>query len=185
MGPFINSLPVRVRLSGTSVQQCVRETHELLGQLLLHEHAPLAEVQRCSRVPAGVPLFTALLNYRHSVSIEPGNVEQDVTSLEDQERTNYPLMLSVDDWDEGFGLAVQVIPEVGVERVCAMMLVALEQVVTALESEPTQPVRQLVVLPQEDRHQLLVLWNQTAGPGPRGRGGRGRGEGRGGREPGA
>jgi len=27
-----NTLPVRVRLSGVSVQQCVRETHELLGQ---------------------------------------------------------------------------------------------------------------------------------------------------------
>src|SRR3569833_1015527 len=174
MGPFINTLPVRVRLSGTSVQQCVRETHELLGQLLLHEHAPLAEVQRGSRVPAGVPLFTALLNYRHNVAmrqlvgVSEGS-NDGVEYLEAHGRSNFPLMLSVDDWGEGFGLSVQVIAEVGVERVCAMMLVTLEQVVTALESEPTRPVRQLEVLPQEERHQLLVQWNQTARPYPRNR----------------
>src|SRR6185503_1808118 len=123
MGPLINTLPVRVRLSGVTVEQCVRQTHELLAQLLLHEHASLAEVQRYGQVPAGTPLFTALLNYRHlDESLSIGGKEGEF--LASEERTNYPLTLSVDDLGEEFELVAQVDPAVGAQRLCAMMLQA-------------------------------------------------------------
>ena len=66
MGLFINTLPVRIRTGEESVEASVRQTHTQLAELLRHEHASLALAQRCSAVPAPTPLFSALLNYRHS-----------------------------------------------------------------------------------------------------------------------
>ena len=66
LGIFINTLPVRVRVGAVSVSESARRMHELLGELLRHEHASLALAQRCSAVVAPAPLFSALLNYRHS-----------------------------------------------------------------------------------------------------------------------
>ncbi|MDF2796584.1 MAG: non-ribosomal peptide synthetase, partial [Pseudomonas orientalis] len=58
LGMFINTLPLRVSLGATGVQAGVRATHARLAQLLGHEHASLALAQRCSGVPASLPLFT-------------------------------------------------------------------------------------------------------------------------------
>ena len=66
MGLFINTLPVRIRVGEEGVEASVRRMHALLAELLRHEHASLALAQRCSGVPAPAPLFSALLNYRHS-----------------------------------------------------------------------------------------------------------------------
>ena len=66
MGLFINTLPVRIRIGEEGAEESVRRTHEQLAELLQHEHASLALAQRCSGVPAPAPLFSALLNYRHS-----------------------------------------------------------------------------------------------------------------------
>ncbi|MCF5179440.1 non-ribosomal peptide synthetase, partial [Pseudomonas sp. PA-6-1D] len=65
LGMFINTLPLRVNVAaGAAV--AVKATHSRLSALLGHEHASLALAQRCSGVPTSVPLFSALLNFRHS-----------------------------------------------------------------------------------------------------------------------
>jgi hypothetical protein len=66
MGPFINTLPMRVPLTG-SVQSTVKQAHLALARLLRHEHASLALAQRCSAVAAPAPLFSALINFRSTV----------------------------------------------------------------------------------------------------------------------
>ena len=66
MGLFINTLPLRLDVDETGVEESVRRTHARLAELLRHEHASLALAQRCSGVVAPSPLFSALLNYRHN-----------------------------------------------------------------------------------------------------------------------
>jgi hypothetical protein len=81
----------------------VRQAHASLTELLRHEHASLALAQRSSGVQAPLPLFSALLNYRHSPAGDPAEYEARVAAnpgmerLRVEERSNYPLTLSVDD----------------------------------------------------------------------------------------
>ncbi|WP_338861828.1 non-ribosomal peptide synthase/polyketide synthase (plasmid) [Mycetohabitans rhizoxinica] len=161
MGLFINTLPLRVDLEG-SVQAAVHATHARLAALLEHEHASLALAQRCSSVPAGTPLFSALLNYRHNAM---GSDERSglpgVELLSAQERTNYPLTLSVEDFGQSLGLTAQSVPPLEPERVCAYMQQALHSLADALEATPDNAVQQLQVLPEAERELLLNTWNAT------------------------
>ena len=168
LGLFINTLPVRIRLRGT-VRQSVVDVHAGLTQLLRYEHAPLALAQRCSNIPAPAPLFSALLNYRHSRQNEGGEAAWDgVEFVSTEERTNYPCTLSVDDFGTGFALTAQVSLRGAAQRVCGYMQTALEHLVAALEDETETAIRSIDILPQGERRQLLEEWNDTARPLPEG-----------------
>ena len=109
LGLFINTLPLRIRLGERERggERCGARTR-CWRELLRHEHASLALAQRCSGVPAPAPLFTALLNYRHSAGGDgrcarsSAGAGQGIELLCSEERTNYPLTLSVDDLGEAF-----------------------------------------------------------------------------------
>ncbi|RML21436.1 Amino acid adenylation, partial [Pseudomonas syringae pv. lapsa] len=166
LGMFINTLPLRVSVGEKSVREGVKATHERLTALLGHEHASLALAQRCSGIAAPTPLFSSLLNYRHSA---PGSVSdratqawQGIHTLKSEERTNYPLTLNVDDFSEGFNLNVLVSSAVGARRVCGYMQTVLEHLVDALEQSPASALDSLPILPAAERAQLLVAFNETA-----------------------
>jgi amino acid adenylation domain-containing protein len=168
IGLFINTLPIRLDLDRTPIKEAVLRTHRLLAELLNHEHAPLALAQRTSALASGVPLFNALLNYRHSspdntVAFQSNGQEQpfQVEWLHGQERTNYPLTLSVEDGGSGLGLAAQVSQPIAPLRVCEFMQQALEELVGKLESDPETPVCELNILPPAEREILLEGWNST------------------------
>ncbi|MCG6577323.1 amino acid adenylation domain-containing protein, partial [Pseudomonas sp. AF32] len=166
LGMFINTLPIGVRLGEQDVRAGVRATHDRLTGLLGHEHASLALAQRCSGVAAPTPLFSALLNYRHSVAepiaLQSSSAWQGIEALGGEERTNYPLTLSVDDLGEGFSLTVQVQSRIGAQRICGYMSRALESLADALEQAPQAPLHSLDILPATERRQLLETWNATA-----------------------
>src|SRR5258708_31559074 len=111
MGLFINTLPVRIAIGEQGVEASIRRIHAQLADLLRHEHASLALAQRCSAVPAPAPLFSALLNYRHSGGAaqapSPDTMQawEGVRWLRGEHPTNNPISLAVDDRGDGFSLA--------------------------------------------------------------------------------
>ena len=79
-----------------------------------------------------------------------------------EERTNYPFELSVDDFGEDFRLDARVRSPLDPQRICSYMHIALEQLVSTLESSPDAPLSSVDILPENERDQLLVAWNETA-----------------------
>jgi len=171
LGMFINTLPIRLQLSGLSVRDAVRDTFHRLSELLTHEQASLALAQRCSGVTSPLPLFTALLNYRHSQAA----VEVDVPEWEGmrllygEERNNYPIALSVDDLGVGFGMDVQCTGGIDAQRIIDYVAVVVAELAEALSISPEQALHSLSILPASERQQLLVEFNATAVEYPQGR----------------
>ncbi|TFF33719.1 non-ribosomal peptide synthetase, partial [Pseudomonas sp. RIT623] len=163
LGMFINTLPLRVSVGSASVADGVRLTHQRLARLLAHEQASLALAQRCSGVPAAQALFTSLLNYRHSAA---GNAEQarawdGIELLAAHERSNYPLVVSVDDLGNGFLLTVQAVPEVDGAQVGQLLQAALSGLAEALEAAPATPLQAVVALPAAERERVLRQFNDS------------------------
>ena len=67
IGLFVNTLPLRLKLSGVTAKELVVQTARELGELLSNDQVPLTLAQGCSGIVGTAPLFTSVLNYRHSV----------------------------------------------------------------------------------------------------------------------
>ncbi|MEY9946670.1 non-ribosomal peptide synthase/polyketide synthase [Kitasatospora sp. GAS1066B] len=163
-GLFINTLPVRLATAGISALAAVHAMRGRLADLLVHEHAPLALAQRAGGIGGSAPLFTALLNYRHSHAPEDG-ADAGLAGVEaehGQDRTNYPLTMAIDDLGSGFLLSAQTIAPIDPELVCSLAHTALQGLISALESAPDTPLTEIEVLTEAQRHTLLTEWNDTA-----------------------
>ena len=171
VGPCINTLPVRVRLGGQPVSAALGQVHGLLAELMQHEHGSLADAVRASGVPAQSPLFSAVLNVRHSPGgIKPltgdsGGDWEAGEALQIDERSNYPLSMSVDDLGDGLVLTAQVEGAADPDRVCAQMLTALEQLADGLAAGLT--CREIDVLPEAERMLVVDAPNRTDADYPR------------------
>ncbi|KAK9763050.1 hypothetical protein K7432_010635 [Basidiobolus ranarum] len=167
MGLFINTLPFRVDVNERGVLETVLHTHKCLAMLLEHEHASLSIAQRCAALPAGVPLFSTLLNYRHNATtLGVGSTVPGVEILSTQERSNYSILLSVEDFGDSLGLTAQIVYPHDPARVCDYMQKALQSLVDTLQHSPNAPVSQLEILPNEERKTLIETMNETASPYP-------------------
>jgi amino acid adenylation domain-containing protein/thioester reductase-like protein len=164
LGMFINTLPLRLRLHGMSAKQFVEHTQRELVELLSHEQASLAVAQRCSAVAGATPLFATLFNYRHAISSSQSgwSSADGVQVVARQERTNYPITLSVDDLGEGFSLTALTDHHVDPHRITAFLRTAIEALVDALEDVPMTAVSALSALPESERRQVVRLFNATA-----------------------
>src|SRR5205807_2509568 len=116
---------------------------------------------RCSGIPGPTPLFSTLLNYRHTRRAAAGaqSLWGHVEWLRGEERTNYPLTISIDDLGEAFNLTVQTLPWIGPKRICEFMHTALARLVDALMNGPGRAISSLDVLPENERIQVVDEWN--------------------------
>ncbi|GGN44835.1 non-ribosomal peptide synthetase [Streptomyces fuscichromogenes] len=161
-GLFINTLPVRMDVGAESVLGAARVMQEHLAELLVHENAPLSAAQQASGIPAQTPLFTSLLNYRHSrVDAAASGIDgiDGAELLRAHARTNYPVAVSIDDTGEGFAVSAQTASPVDPAALVSLVATAAEAVVSALETAPSTGLARIEVLTAVERDRILVQWN--------------------------
>lgn len=166
MGVFINTLPVRIGVGEEAVEEAVRKTQKVLAELARHERASLVLAQRCSGVAAPQPLFTSVLNYRHirvsGIGSEEAPAWKGISNVRGEERSNYPVSLSVNDSGNDTSVTAQADVSLDPMRVCRFMRKAMESLVEALETAPSRKVSTINVIPADERQQVLYEWNATA-----------------------
>ncbi|MCX4851603.1 non-ribosomal peptide synthetase [Streptomyces sp. NBC_00893] len=168
-GPFLNTLPVRVRTAEVGALAAVSAMRGQLAELLEHEHATLALAQRASGVAANAPLFTSFLNYRHNTPAgdegRPAGDTQGLRPVFSRERTNYPLAVSVDDSGDRIGLSVDAVAPIDPHAVGSLARTATEGLVAALEDAldggEDLPLSAVDVLGEAERRRVLTEWNDT------------------------
>jgi Condensation domain len=66
-GIFINTLPVRVKVSPhSSLQGWLKELQDWQAEMRQYEYSPLAQVQMWSEIPRGQPLFESILVFQNA-----------------------------------------------------------------------------------------------------------------------
>ncbi|MEU2065232.1 amino acid adenylation domain-containing protein, partial [Streptomyces sp. NPDC013455] len=171
-GPFMNTLPVRVRTAERGALAAVSAMRGQLAELLEHEHAPLVVAQRASGITGDTPLFTSFLNYRRNPGRAADEGMDGVRLLSVRERTNYPLVVLVDDYGDRTEVAVDSVAPIDSRAVGVLVRTATQHLVSALEATldggPDVPLGAIEVLPEDELRRVLVEWNDTACATPAG-----------------
>ncbi|HEY0022717.1 MAG TPA: non-ribosomal peptide synthase/polyketide synthase [Longimicrobium sp.] len=155
IGCFANALPVRMDLSGSPTAA------ELVGRVEARVQGALRNQDLPFAAPSATPLFRAGFAWRD----EAGSGLQ-IDGAEP--RSMAGLDLSLDLWEEGSGIAGQVVfatalfDRATVERYAGY----LRRVLAGMAADETRPVDRLALLADEERRLVVEEWNRTETPYP-------------------
>jgi amino acid adenylation domain-containing protein/non-ribosomal peptide synthase protein (TIGR01720 family) len=164
VGPFINLLPLRVRIEGgRRLTEWLKALQESQAEMREYEYNSLAEIQEWSEVPRGQPLFESIMsfhNYPIDASFQEHEVKLRVTKVSSIEKTNYPLSLNV---MPGAELHLQLSYDAAYfdGESARRMLSHFEKILGEVAARPDMRLCELSLLTEKDARQLLQEWNRT------------------------
>jgi amino acid adenylation domain-containing protein len=162
LGMFINTLPLRLKLQHVTPRELVEQTQRELIDLLSHEQASLAAAKRCAGTVGSAPLFTALLNYRHSTTDYGSQFSgAGIGILDIKAMTNYPVTFGVLERNGAFLLDMEADRRIDPHRMMQYVCTAIQSLIEALEQASQTPALTLAVLPESEREQILRVFNRT------------------------
>jgi amino acid adenylation domain-containing protein/non-ribosomal peptide synthase protein (TIGR01720 family) len=157
IGIFINTVPVRVKLSDgdpvLSVCQGVRRTWTDIRPF---EHTPLAQVRRLSQVPPGRPLFETLLvfeNYRLDQMMQSLGGAWSDRRVDLHELTNFPITLAAYNGEQ-LSCKIEFDRRRLNEETVRRMLDHLANLLEGLAANPSATVSDLPLIGEAERREL-------------------------------
>ena len=167
VGLFINTIPIRVRLPADEpieawLPQLQREQNEARE----HEHTPLVDVQRWSRMPRGASLFDSILVLENYPTRDDAGRALPLRDVRGLSRTNYPLTV-VAAPGERFSLRLFHDRVRLADDAVARMARHLERVLETFARDPARPVGSVDVLSDDERARLDAWGAPTTSATPR------------------
>ncbi|CCI06837.1 non-ribosomal peptide synthetase [Microcystis aeruginosa] len=164
VGLFINTLPLRVSIRESDLLlSWLQELQQKQAEIQDYAYVSLAEIQRLSDIPPGIPLFESLVvfeNYPREALSRDSRQSLRVKDVENFEETNYPLTVVAIPRQE---LLIQLVYDTSrfTQDTIERMAAHLQTILTGIVTDTRQRVTQLPILTTQEQHQLLVEWNNT------------------------
>ncbi|WP_406278240.1 amino acid adenylation domain-containing protein [Embleya sp. NBC_00896] len=169
MGLFINTLPVRGRVDGDAkVSGWLRALQDEQLDMRQWEYCHLVDVREYSGIPRGEPLFRSILVFEnYPVVQEASDFPEGMTRrmVGCVERTGYPMTLVA---SAGSVLEFRFVYDRSMFDDATMARLAghFQALLAAVVASPDARLSELDMLTPGERRQILVEWNDTAGPYP-------------------
>jgi amino acid adenylation domain-containing protein len=165
IGLLTNTLPVRLRFSDDELllpwlAHLQRQAFEIRD----FEYTPLGFIQRWAGVPQGRSLFNTLLvfeNYPREAYSQDPDEHMKVKFYQSIFSTHYPLFTFVFP-DRQLAIRIMYNRTQFDDAAVTRMLGHFRTLLEGMVANPGRRVVYLPMLTQEERHQLLVEWNETA-----------------------
>ncbi|HEX2315476.1 MAG TPA: amino acid adenylation domain-containing protein, partial [Thermomonospora sp.] len=166
IGLFINTIPVRVRLTpGDTLADLLERLQEEQADLLAHHHLGLTDIQRATGHPALFDTMTALENYPFDPSSMDGSLGGlRLTGFDAWDATHYPLSFVA---VPGPRLALRLDhrPDLFTTEEAERILARVVRVLEAFADDPDQEVGRLDLLADDERRDI-ERWSGTTASGP-------------------
>ncbi|MEO0946928.1 MAG: amino acid adenylation domain-containing protein, partial [Cyanobacteria bacterium J06641_5] len=171
VGPLINTLPLRVQLSGHQpLLEWLQNFQARQVEIRQYEYCALTEIQAWSDMPAGSTLFESLAifeNYPVDRSLSSEDDSLQILDTEIVSYTHYPLTLYASGGEQlklDLGYRCDRYDAAQIER----YLQVFQQLLIQLPAVAERPLHALTGLSPTDRDLILRQWNQTQTPYPDG-----------------
>jgi microcystin synthetase protein McyB len=164
VGLLINTLPVRLTvLNDQPLLPWLRGLLEQWMSITLYEHTPLTNVRAWSGVPGQKPLFDSFVVFNNrslNAILQAKGGGWLNRKFELHGETNLPMAVTAyldDRLEMKIGFDTQRFSAETIRR----MLVHLKTILLSMADSPQQTLGELRMLPEEERRQILLEWNDT------------------------
>jgi amino acid adenylation domain-containing protein len=154
--PYTKTVPMRIDAATRAAESAARETYELINQI--RNFLPFWGALLPEGDPGAAYSLSALFGY--------GLPEEHVWT-EELSGGTWPLAVIASEREETLLISAWAQNPADPATVCVYMRTALERVAGTLETAPDTLAASIDVMPEEERHKLIIEWNATGAAYPR------------------